>query len=251
MANSPADQNSFNTGKAFLSIAIVFGLSLLFFMAWMSQIFNLSLSELIVQFKNCLYYPNMNKFIIGEIGDKNVLMLFYWFLFFTTLLLGIYYMLFIYSPDKKQSILFSQIVPLTFIAGLLIFSVPQQFHRYDNFIKEKGLFGGKTVDEKSLAWFGGFYQFPQIVQNALKSRHQGEFITDRDLSKSPYMFHHRILSYFFYPKVSLRFDNQTPKDVLFLYDKENPLNHIPENYEILFAADDKSFVFAVERQALK
>jgi hypothetical protein len=178
-------------------------------------------------------------------------MLFYWFLAFAVFIIGIYFMLFIYSPKENQKISISQIIPLTLMGGLLIFSIAQQFHRHDFFTYEKNTFGGKTVNEKYMIQFGGLYQFPQMVQEVLKYRHQGEFITDYDLSQSPYMFHHRLISYFFYPKVSLRYDNQTPIDTLFLFSKENPLEHIPENYSILLASDDKSFIFAIKKQALK
>ena len=163
----------------------------------------------------------------------------------------IYFIIFIYSPNQKQNISFFQIIPLTLIAGLLVFSTAQQFHRYDFFKYEKNMFGGKTIHEKNLAHFGGLYQFPHIIQEALKHQHQGTLITDYNLSQSPYMSHHRALSYFFYPKVSLRFDNQTPKDILFLYFKKNPLQHIPENYEILLATDDKSYILAIGKQALR
>ena len=99
-----------------------------------------------------------------------------------------------------------------------------------------------------MAVFGGLYSFPQASQDILNGRHQGEMLTDFDLSQSPYMFHHRVLSYFFYPKLSLRFDNQTPKDVLFFYYKKNPLEHLPENYRILLKTEDDSFILAVKER---
>jgi len=251
MEESSKNQNQLNTDKIFITTAIIFGLSLLFFIAWISQLFNLSLSEFIFQFKGRLFYPNMNLFIVGEIEGKNILIIFYWFLFFVMLLTWIYFMLFVHSPNNRKNISFLQIVPLIAIAGLLIFSTAQQFHRYDFFKHEREIFGGKTVEEKNLAQFGSLYHFPRIIQETLKTRHQGKFITDYDLSKSPYMFHHRVLSYFFYPKVSLRLNNKTSMDTLFLYSKKNPLEHIPENYQILIATDDKSFVLAVKKQVSK
>ena len=96
--------------------------------------------------------------------------------------------------------------------------------------------------------FGGLYSFPQASQDILNGRHQGGMLTDFDLSQSPYMFHHRVLSYFFYPKLSLRFDNQTPKDVLFFYYKKNPLEYLPENYRILLKTEDDSFILAVKER---
>jgi len=160
-------------------------------------------------------------------------------------------MFFPYTLNRKQNISFLQIAPFTLIIGLLLFSAVQQFHRFDFFNYEKDKFGGKTTHEKNLIFFGDIYNIAQIIQETLKHRHRGELVTDYDLLRDPYMIHHRALSYFFYPKVSLRFDNQTQKDILFLFFKNNPLEYIPENYKTFYATNDKNFVLAIEKKALK
>jgi len=207
--------------------------------------------ELIVQFKNGLYFPNMNQFIVGQIGDKNVLLLYYWFLLFMWLLMTIYYMLFVYSPNRRQRITFSRLILLSTIGGLLLFAGIQQCHQFDFYKHEKNIYGGKSEEEKNIALFGGLFQFPQASKNILQGRHQGKIISDFDFSISPFMSHHRTLSYFFYPEVSLRLDNQSPKDILFLYSKMNPSEHIPEEYQILMTTDDQKFLLAITKQSLQ
>lgn len=232
--------------KIFITIFCILCISLFFFLAWISQIFDLSLPELVVEFKNMLFYPNMNLFVVGEISGKNVLKLFYYFAIFGIFFLGIYFMLFVYNANQPQKISFLQILSLTGFLLVFLFSGTQQIHRFEHFNNEQKSLRGKDTDGKNTVIFGGLYQFPHLSQNALNKRYRGEFITDYNLSQSPYMFHHRALSYHFYPKVSLRFDNQTPDDVLFLYHKQNPLEHIPDNYKIVMESNDRNFILAIK-----
>ena len=252
MAKQPSNQNSpGNHLRPLMIILGIFCLSLLLFLLWMSQISNLSPPELILKFKNSLYFPNMNQFIIEEINGKNVLKLFYGFIFLGTLIMSAGFMLFIYAPDTEQAISYPQAVTLISIIALLLFSGVQQIHRFDYFSHEKKSLAGKTVHEKNLVLFGAKYEFAYACQKALPNNHQGTLITDFDLKKSPYMFYHRLLSYHLYPKVSLRLKNDSPEDILFLFYKENPSEYIPENYKILLSTEDQNYILAIKKQAIK
>ena len=207
-----------------------------------------SLPELTREFKNMLFYPNMNLCIVGEIQGHNVLKLFYYFLVFVLMMMSGYFVLFVYDPRKTPKASLQQVLSAAGLTCLLLYSGIQQIHRMDYLRYEQASFKKKSPMDKYAAVFGGLYTFPQASQDLLAGRHQGDMITDFDLSQSPYMFHHRVLSYFFYPYLSLRFDNQTPKDVLFLYHKANPLDHLPENHKILLKSDDDSFILAVKER---
>lgn len=234
--------------KFFISFLVLFGIAFIFYWALAAQMLDLSLPELTRHYKNMLFYPNMNLFVVGEIDGHNVLTLFYYFLAFVLLMTGGYFMLFIYDPHKTPTISFQQTISAAGLTCLLIFSGIQQMHRTDYFRHEQASFKQKSPADKYAEVFGGLYTFSQTSQDLLVGRHQGDMLTDFNLSDSPYMFHHRALSYFFYPKLSMRFDNQTPKDVLFLYHKTNPFDHVPENYKILLKSDDDSFILAVKER---
>lgn len=251
MAKQPSNQNISDSSARFLVLILsAFLFSLIVFLFWISQIFDLSPPELISQFKNSLYAPNMNQFVIGEIGGKNVLKLFYGFLLLAMFIAAVSFTLFIHSSQKSQNVSLPDAITITGIVGLLLFSGVQQVHRFDSFKREQNMLGGKTVDKKNQVLFGGKYQFSRATQDALSGYHQGTLVTDFNLRKSPYMFYHRALSYHFYPKISLRFDNGSPKDTILLFYKKDPLQHIPENYKILLMSENRNYVLAIKKQGL-
>ena len=104
--------------------------------------------------------------------------------------------------------------------------------------------GSPLNEEKKLMLFGPLYRFSLSSQKALSGKHQGILITDLDLNKDSNMTNQRILSYFLYPNISLRFNNQAPMDSLILFSKKNPLRHIPENYKILISSEDSKYILA-------
>ncbi len=252
MAKQPSNKNlSSNHIRPLIIIFSAFCFSLLVYLISLSQITNLSPPELISNFRNSLYIPNMNQCLVGEIDGKNILALYYGLILLSVIIVSVSFLLFIYAPNSEQSISFGQTITLTCILALLTFAGIQQINRFDYFKRENKRIAGKTLHEKNSALFGARYHFAQASQNALSGRHQGILITDLDFSKSPYMFHHRQLSYFLYPSVSLRLDNQSPKDILVLYYKKRPLEHIPENYKILLSSEDKNYILAIKKRSMK
>ncbi|MCK5014466.1 MAG: hypothetical protein KAS66_11665 [Candidatus Omnitrophica bacterium] len=209
----------------------------------------LSLRNLIVQFKNSLYIPHHNSFMVAEIRKVNVMKLFYTFLLSAILITAAYYH-FVRIRTNKH------IPPLEFITtigimGFLLFAGIQQVHRLEHFKFEKNKYANKTVEEKFFILFGETYRFSKICQELLPGHHYGKLITDFDISKSPYMRYQRTLSYHLYPKVSLRFKKHFPKDCLILYHKKDPLEHIPKDYKILFASKDNNYILARSAPTVK
>lgn len=240
-----------NTIRPLIIIIVVFCFSLLVYLISLSQITNLSPPELISNFRNSLYVPDKNQFLIGEIDGKNILALYYGLILLSVIIVSGIFLRFIYAPHSEQSISFDQTITLTCIIALLTFAGVQQIHRFDYLKHESKFVAGKTLHEKNSALAGARYQYAQASVNTLSGHHQGTLVTDLDFSKSPYMFYHRQLSYYLYPHVSLRLDNQSPKDILVLYYKESPLEHIPENYKILLSSEDNNYILAIKEKSMK
>ena len=196
-------------------------------------------------FKKGLYLPHYNGFGIGKIIGINILALFDQFLLLTMLIGTTYFTFFTDQKTNRQNCSLSQIVTTIGIIGLLFLTSVQQIQRFEHFISEKRKVSGKSTDEKIAGLFGWKYQFPKICQKMLNEPHQGEFIFDFDTSKDPYMFYQRLMSYHLYPKLSMRFDNNTPKDCLYLYLNKSALDKIPENYKIIVTAKNARYILAI------
>jgi len=230
---------------------VIFSICLVSFLIWLSHLYEMSLLELIVLFKKGLYLPHHNAFRVGEIADTNVLALVYIFLLITILVTVIYFTFFTDEKTKRKNPPHAQIITTIGIIGLLLFTGIQQVRRIDYFIYEKSKLSGKSTDEKIFSLFGSKYQFPKICQKILNKPHQCKLITDLDLSRDPYMFSQRLLSYYLYPKLSMRFDNKSPVDCLVLYSNKNVLNEVPENYRVLVTAENANYILAIRNKEKK
>ena len=235
-------ENLKDRASSLIPISIIFGLTLIFCLFLEIHISNLSLQDLIVQIKNSLYFPHHNICTVKQIGKVNVLKLFYIFIL-STILITATYCHFTYTKTNKHIPPLEGITTIG-IMGFLLFTGIQQIDRYEHFKTEKITFTNKSTEEKLLILFGEKYHFSKICQNLLPEYHYGKLITDLDISKSPYIFHQRVLSYHLYPKVSLNFNKHSPKDCLILYHKGNPTAYIPKDYKVLFASKDNNYILA-------
>jgi hypothetical protein len=202
-----------------------------------------------ILFKNSLYLPNHNICGMGEIAGQNTLILFCQFLLFTILTTIICHMFCFKTKLNKEYIFPSQMITLVCMLGFVLFASVQQIHRHEHSVSEAARFHGKTPHEKKLLMFGKIYELSQLCKKILPGRHQGEIITDLDRSKDPYMLWFRLLDYLLYPEISLRFKNQTPKDCLILFYKENALRYIPKDYKVLIGSEDNHFILAIKEDA--
>ena len=238
---SPLNNNS----ETIIEILAIFGACLVIFLIIQSLLYEVPIHKFISLLKKDLYLPHHNTFGIGKFIFINVLAFFYKFLLLTILVAITYFTFFTGQKTNRQYLSLSQIVTTIGIIGLLFLTSVQQIQRFEHFISEKRKVSGKSTDEKIASLFGWKYQFPKICQKMLNEPHQGEFIFDYDISKDPYMFYQRLMSYHLYPKLSMRFDNNSPKDCLFLYLNKSALDKIPENYKIIVTAKNARYILAI------
>lgn len=247
MAQNTSHPNILTTSLyALIVIFIIFIFTLILFLEGTTHFLNISFSELILQLKNNLFLPNENNCFVGKISSQSVLSLFYRFLLLTIVILTVGHAIIIRCQKPKYHFLLSQAIPLIFMMTILLFSGIQQYARYDYLQNEKIKFGKKSLDEKYSILFESLYKFAHMNQKLLENYHQGQLISDLDFRKDPATFFHRILSYHFYPKVSLRLDNKTPNDIVILFHKKNPLVHIPKGYKIFSATQNRDYILAIK-----
>jgi len=229
------------------TLAII-SLSLFIFIFWKSSLFGISFFELTNSFKEILNFPHYNGPGTRKIININALVLFYEFLFLTLCVAITHFTFFTDLKTKKHNPTLTQIVTTIGIIGLLFLTGIQQIYRFEHFISEKNKLSGKSTDEKIASLFGWKYQFPKICQTLLRKPCQGSLITDFDLSKDPHLFTQHLMSYHLYPKISMRFDNQSPADCLIVYSNKNILDQVPENYKVILTAVNSNYILAIREK---
>ena len=244
LKESPHNNNS----KTTIKVLAIFSVCLVIFLNFQSQLLEITVYKFIALFMKDLYLPHYNIFYVGNIVNINVLTFFYTFLFLTILITIIIFKFFTDQKNNRRNLSLSQIITTTGIIGLLFLASVQQTQRVEYFINEKNKISGMSTDEKIANLFGWKYQFPNFCQKILDEPHQGRFITDFDISIDPYMFHQRIMAYYLYPKLSMKFDNKSPADCLILYSNKNLLDKVPENYEVLASMANARYILAIKKK---
>ncbi|MBU0468425.1 MAG: hypothetical protein KJ736_05090 [Candidatus Omnitrophica bacterium] len=127
----------------------------------------------------------------------------------------------------------------TFILlNFFVIALLQQLNRHNLTIQDHSTIKGKTEIERNLALYKGEYYFALLSKHAVEGWHQADFITSLDCTINPCMKKLRIISYFLYPEVSLRFDNKTPKDHKVFYFLDNAKDFISEKDQVLVNIKD-------------
>ena len=227
-----------------LSLSI---LSFLFCFYWKSYQLNTTVFETLSFFANGLYHPHHNYFIVDIIGDDDIMKLYYQFMFFTIFMALLIYPLLNKIGRFKQALDAKKVITTISIIFLLIFAIFQQYNRFMVISFKKLYWSEKDTHEKLLYLFGEDYDFPTFCRRQISGRHQGKLISDLDFT-SEEMFIKRMLAYYLYPSISIRYNNNTPEDILIIYHKENPYQHIPKGYSILAQSQNGLHILAMKNK---
>ena len=240
--NNPPKQTPPSSLYPCFIYAVMFVVFLFLFFSYFAFSHHMALSKLLEFIFYSIYIPHFNSCDIGTINNINILVLYNFFLLLTIVIL-----IFV-ARIKNQKNAAPIIIRTIVILGISLFAVIQQLSRNDYFQKEKLTFSRKTVSEKYTLLADSAYTFAEQCRLNLRGKHQGSLITDQDLGKDPYSTLHRFLSYHLYPMISLRFNNNTPKDTVILFFKNNPLHSIPESYQPLVIDPAGEYVLAIEKK---
>jgi len=248
--SSGQDQASFI--PIIINSLFAFSVSLVVFLISISHSLNLSVQDLILKLIHSSYLPHYNKIRLGKIGNEDLLFILYVFLFFSIFLAVIVNLSnSLIRKNRDLRIPLSKTIFIVGISTLLGISALQQFKRIEVFHREKHMFGGKTLEEKNIRLHGFLYRFALASNKALSLQHRAEFMSGKNIDLSLYMYFHRILSYYLYPKVSLRFQNNNPKDCIVFFFKKHPEESLPKDYQILVQTEDSSLTLAIKKNAFR
>lgn len=222
-----------------LTTLLTFGL-----LSWLLTLtLNTTLITFWITLKNNLllsYVHSYNRCLAGKVGHLNVIL---FFLFSGTLGLVLQGLLTFFQ--RPQSI--SKLLTRHLIIMLVCIISFQQWLTLDKWRLEKKEFAGKTLEDRNRLVGGQMYEFARISQQLLTQRHKATFTTDANLSTDPPMTHHRLLSYYLYPKAVFRFAYDHPHDIELLYYKKNAVNYLGDEYQILIADQNKNLVLAIKK----
>jgi len=108
-----------------------------------------------------------------------------------------------------------------------------------------------SLDQKKQDIFGYPYQFAKKCTALVSTPHAAKLITDRETNESEFMIIQRILSYFLYPKIDLRVSPAyKPIEAYVIYEKKDPLTHVPPDYEIVYFDKKYQNILAIKKDAL-
>ncbi|MBP9854108.1 MAG: hypothetical protein KBD53_04490 [Candidatus Omnitrophica bacterium] len=208
-----------------------------------SQALDTPIWKFIIQFPEKLYMPNYNIFYVKEWGLINSLSIFHSSLILTMFILFLYHK--VRHPETLIRSL-PKVVILTYLFGILtlgIFDCMMKMKYSYHYLKN---FSTASTDQKTLLLFDKLYTFPRDARNKISGRHQGTMITDEDMSNEANITKQRILSYFLYPSVSVRFNNGTPNDVFLYYKKSSSIQDPSNDLKIISASDNLDLILAIK-----
>ena len=139
-------------------------------------------------------------------------------------------------PFKVLSI--REIIRKTTLWIFVVLMSFQIFSQYQDIKTVKKFYFGKTIDQKYLFEYGRTYAFYRFSLKHLPQHCWGELITDFDPrgTLEPY-----ILKYFFYPRVNLIDQHESPS-CLIIYQKFEPERFVPDDFEVVWEFDENSLV---------
>ena len=139
---------------------------------------------------------------------------------------------------------------LGFTALFLIVGL-QTFTHARLFLSERAVFGSISQEEKKIIFFADMYGFAQYCRIQFPGKHRGEFITDADLAKEPYMSYHRKIAYYLFPGIDIRGIYQDlPVDCFVAVFKKDVEASVPKDFRIL-GCYKRNFCLAVRKDLVK
>ena len=227
------------------SAAISLGLAL----AILSQTSKLSISKLLSQIQGSYYFPYINSSRVGEVGFLSFHVLLYCVIA-GTMLMVLIRKFFLKSEHPLRSIPFYRI---GWYAGLFFFCfllTIQSANFQKRFMKDVRTFRGKTIHEKYQIIHLAPYKIADFFKRDFPGRRRGRLVTDMDISREPFMWGHRVAAYHLYPTIDIRDINpEKPVDCLFVFQKKDPRESVPESFFIWKIYDDQN-ILAIKKGKL-
>jgi len=230
--------------KLLIASIVIYPVLAICFLAFLLK---MSPFDLIKILGKILIHRRENLIKLIKIKGINIYSYFYWIIFIFSSTIFSISITRLFFGDNSLIKIIRKIIYTFIMLNFFTIALFQQLNRCNQTIKDYSTMKGKTEVERNLALFKGEYYFSLLSKKAVKGRHQADFITSLDCNINPGMKKLRMISYFLYPEVSLRFDNKTPKDHKVIYFSEDPKSFISENDKTLVNIKD-NFILTEHQQ---
>ncbi len=190
-----------------------------------------------------LFRPSPNICPAMSIEKILVIKLFYLLLFLILLAISGLGVLVKHSPIAWNR-LSLRLLTTTLMALLLFIAGLQQVSRLRYLSKEYRLMSHPQSEIATVI------DFCQKVQSIMPGYHQATIISDKNLKVDPYLLIHRTISYYLYPVISTRFENNQPADCVILLAMDNFFKDVPEGYRIIYIEPNNYLALAVKKELL-
>lgn len=129
-----------------------------------------------------------------------------------------------------------------FVFSLCIQTIGQWPYIVSQFKRLTGRAEEQRVSDKNILNINRFIRF---CQEHIKGRHAAQLITDINIEQQPGDYYYRYIAVSLYP-IDVRGIRGEPQDVLVIFDKSDPYNSVPNDYQVLAVYDQRSLL-AVRR----
>ena len=181
-------------------------------------------------------YTDTNIFLSGHLAGLSINYFYYILAFLSTFFIVLFQKRISKNSQKNT---FTILLSISLIV-CFFYTIGQSYYQTNMLMNDRHNLKGKTFPERVHNLNGDVYLFALNCSKNLPGTHNATLITDLNYQGID-MFYHRRLAYFLYP-IDIREIRDGQKDCLIIYEKENAIKHVPQDYKIIYKHNDKSLL---------
>ena len=194
-----------------------------------------------------VHYTNFNAFQTGSIEGANIVTSFE-LLALAALIITVFIFAFflnVLMPRWRLATL--KALTVSWLMAFIVFSCLVQIKRAQALGDFQKQFASLKPEERIANLIGMPYVFADQCGQKLKKELNIEYISGVPPTKDPYMTQQRGLSYYFYPKVSVRIPRDGERVGNLYFYKQDALRLIPQDHKIACQSKDLNFILTVRK----
>lgn len=216
-------------------------MSLILVMVGLSR-FDFDFASIISKLLKSFYRPGYNLIPAGYLYEINIMTLIYLVIVLTILnLYLINFLIFKFNKKSKPLKNSFEDIKKIIIISLIVIIFLQTINQINYSIKEFNTFKNLPFHSHRPQFFTDAAQIAQLYKKNLPGKHNAYFKTDLNMSADPGMLFHRALAYYLYP-IDIRNTRNDSKDSLIVFQKNDPMSELTDDWQLLAIIDDKSLV---------
>lgn len=234
-------------------------LCVIIFLNILTVIEGVQFKDTLIKIANGFYSPKHNLIFVGTIAGINTNLFVLFLIVFSSLILKLFRKVSKYRNFSTSHSIFASCFAAIIILFFLAFIQTINFTRY--FHEQFQAVSNKTTTERKAIIFGNIYKFSQFCHKHLPGKHKALLITDINLHDTTGANTHIALAYNLFP-ITIQYnprqrllmpdytmDDPTSNavEVLIVYQRKNPKNSVPQNFDIIEYFDENSLL-AVKRK---